>query len=330
MSRATAWRFALLIGVSIALLLAGQVVLPGFFSATQVANQLKIAAYLGLFGLSQTIAIAAGGQGLDLSVGAIATLGGIVGAALMHGSDAATPWAAIVAVIAGGAVGWLNGLGIAVLGIPPLVATLAMASVVNGGLIVFVSVLQPSSAASPLLVAIGGRALGQVPNIVIVWALVSAVAIWLLARSAWGRRLVSTGANPVVAMLSGTNIRHVRIVAYVLSGAIAALTGFCLTGYVGQAFLGLGDAYILTSIVVAAIGGVVLAGGAAPYPAVIAAAIMMTVLVSLLTAINIGEAGRQIVFGATLLGFLVLDRYLAKARQRPRPARAPVAAPVRP
>lgn len=103
-----------------------------------------------------------------------------------------------------------------------------------------------------------------------------------------------------------------------LSGSIAALTGFLLTGYVGQAFLGLGNAYVLTSIVVAAIGGVALAGGEAPYTGVVAAAIMMTVLVTLLAAINIGEAGRQIVFGATLLGFLTLDRYIGTARARTR------------
>lgn len=309
-------RWALLIGIAVALLLAGQVLLPGFLSAGQVANQMKIAAFLGLFGLCQTVAIAAGGQGLDLSVGAVATLGGILGAALMHGSDAATGYAVLAALGAGLAAGWVNGIGIAVLGIPPLVATLAMASVVNGGLIVFVSVAQPSSAASPVLVALAGQGTGGVPNIVLVWALVTAAAVWLLARSAWGRRLVCTGANPVVALLCGTDTRRVQIAAYMASGAIAAVTGFFLTGYVGQAFLGLGNAYILTSIVVAAIGGVALAGGVAPYLGVAAAAIMMTVLVSLLTAINIGEAGRQIVFGATLLGFLVLDRYLGVALAR--------------
>jgi ribose transport system permease protein len=318
MSTASAWgRPALLIGLSIALLLAGQAMLPGFFGLGQVANQLKIAAFLGLFGLCQTIVIAAGGQGLDLSVGAIATLGGILGTTIMGGSDAVTPLAGLVAVAAGLAVGCVNGFGIAVLRIPPLVATLAMASVVDGGLIVFDSVLQPSHAASPVLVGIAGRSSAGVPNIVIVWALVTAAAVWILARSAWGRRLAGTGANPIVALLSGTNVTLVKIAAYALSGGIAALTGFFLTGYVGQAFLGLGNAYILTSIVVAAIGGVALTGGAAPYPGVVAAAIMMTVLVSLLTAIDIGEAGRQIVFGATLLAFLLLDRYMASARNRP-------------
>jgi ribose transport system permease protein len=323
MNAGIAWRFALLIGISVLLLLAGQALLPGFLSATQVANQLKIAAFLGLFGLSQTIVIAAGGQGLDLSVGAVATLGGILGAALMGGSNAAAPLGALVALLAGLAAGFVNGFGIAVLGIPPLVATLAMASVVDGGLIVFVSVVQPPNSASPLLVGLAGRATGMVPNIVILWLVVIVISLWLLARSAWGRRLAGTGANPVVALLSGTNTRLVKIAAYMLSGGIAALTGFFLTGYVGQAFLGLGNAYILTSIVVAAIGGVALAGGSAPYASVVAAAIMMTVLVSLLTAINIGEAGRQIVFGATLLAFLGLDRYLATTRVRPRRVRTP-------
>jgi len=100
--------------------------------------------------------------------------------------------------------------------------------------------------------------------------------------------------------------------------SVAAFAGFLLTGYVGQAFFGLGDPYILTSIVVATIGGATFAGGRAPYLGVACAAIMMTVLVSLLTALTIGEAGRQVIFGATLLAFLALDRVL---RGRPGAAR---------
>jgi ribose transport system permease protein len=299
-------RVLLLLGLSVALLICGQILLPGFLGPTQLANQLKIAAFLGLFGLCQTIAIAAGGQGLDLSVGAVATLGGILGAALL---PALGFWpAGLVAIGAGLLVGALNGLGIAGLGVPPLVATLALASVINGGLIVGVSLFKPDNAASPAVVAIAGRATFGIPNIVLVWLVVTAIALWLLARSAWGRRLCGTGSNATVAMLSGTNTVAVRTAAYMLSGGLAALTGFLLTGYVGQAFLGLGNAYVLTSIVAAAIGGVALEGGRAPYLGVVCAAIMMTVLVSLLTAIEIGESGRQIIFGLTLLAFLVMDR----------------------
>ena len=264
---------------------------------------------------ARPIVIAAGGQGLDLSVGAAATLGGVLGAAVMQGANAMTPLGGLAACLAGLLLGTVNGIGIAVLVIPPLVATLAVASVVNGGLIVGVSAFKPSDAASAALVSLAGRTTGGVPNVVVLWAVIAAGAAWLLSRSAWGRRLCGTGANPTVALLSGTRVRAVRIAAYALSGLLAAFSGFLLTGYVGQAFLGLGNAYVLTSIVVAAIGGVALAGGRAPYIGV-AAAIMLTVLVSVLTAVNTGEAGRQIVFGATLLAFLLLDRIMTR---RPRP-----------
>ena len=307
-----AWRPALLIGLAAVLLLVGNVLLPGFGGAGQLANQVKIAAFLGLFGLCQTVVIAAGGQGLDLSVGAVATLGGVFGAAVMGGADAAMLLGGAAASFAGLLVGAVNGVGVAVLGVPPLVATLAVASVVNGGLIVGVSAFKPVDAASPALVWLAGRTTGGVPNVAVLWAAVAVAAVWLLSRSAWGRRLCGTGASPDVALLSGTRVRTVRVAAYALSGLLAAFSGFLLTGYVGQAFLGLGNAYVLTSIVVAAIGGVALTGGRAPYAGVAAAAVMLTVLVSLLTAVNIGEAGRQVTFGATLLAFLALDRIVAR------------------
>ncbi|MGH6990544.1 MAG: hypothetical protein ACREE3_11670, partial [Stellaceae bacterium] len=80
------------------------------------------------------------------------------------------------------------------------------------------------------------------------------------------------------------------------------------------AFLGLGDAYVLSSIVVAVIGGTSLAGGRGSYPGVAAAAVLITVLTSLLTTMEIGEAGRQIVFGCILIGFLLLNRRLGSLR----------------
>ena len=149
--------------------------------------------------------------------------------------------------------------------------------------------------------ALAGRATAGMPNIVLIWICLIALALWLLNRSAWGRRLCGTGANRTVALLSGTNTTLVRITAYAISGGLAALGGFLLTGYVGQAFLGLGDTYVLTSIVIAVIGGVALTGGRAPYLGVACAAIMITVLVSLLTAINIGESDDRLFSGPRFL-----------------------------
>jgi ribose transport system permease protein len=305
-------RIAGMLALLAVLLAVGQAVLPGFIGPSQIGNQLKIAAFLGLFGLCQTIVMTAGGQGLDLSVGAVATLGGVIGTAVLGAAGGSTPLAMLCAAVAGLAAGLCNGIGVALMGIPPLVATLAVASVIDGGLILGVSSLHPANAASPALVTLSGLTSGGVPNIVVLWIAVAAVAFWFL-RSGWGRRLCATGANPVTAYLSGTDTTRVRMVAYTLSGGLAGFAGILLTGYVSQAFLGLGNPYILTSVVVAAIGGVALEGGRAPYAGVICAAVILTVLISLLTALQMAEAGRQIVLGLTLLAFLLLDRVLKRA-----------------
>jgi ribose transport system permease protein len=146
-----------------------------------------------------------------------------------------------------------------------------------------------------------------VPTVALLWLLAATMMWWFLDHSAWGRRLMATGANSTAALLTGTRVRVVRMAAYTASGMIAALTGLLLVGYVGQAFLGLGTSYVLTSVVVAVIGGVSLGGGRGDYIAVAIAAVFLTVLTSLLTALQIGEAGRQCIFGATLLAFLVVN-----------------------
>lgn len=217
---------------------------------------------------------------------------------------------ALLMALAGGAVGAVNGFGVALFGVPPLVMTLAVASIVNGGLIIFKSMAQPAIAAAPFQVELAGRATLGIPNIFLLWIAIGVIAVWFLTATAWGRKVFGTGANPQVALLSGTHVTLVKILVYALSGTVAAVTGFCLIGYVGAAFLGLGDAYVLSSIVVAVIGGTALAGGKGSYPGVAAAAILITVLTSFLTTMQIGEAGRQIIFGCIIIGFLLLNRRL--------------------
>jgi ribose transport system permease protein len=300
-------RRTLLLVLMVVVMVGGQWAVPGFTNADQLANQLKIATFLGLFGISQTLVMIAGGQGLDLSVGAAATLGGIVGAAVIGAGPAGLPLALVAAALCGAVVGVINGCGITVFRVPPLVMTLAMASLVDGGLIVWSSLLHVNTAASATLVALAGRSVAGVPTVAVLWLVAGTLVWWFLDRSAWGRRLMATGANPTAALLTGARVRVVRIAAYTASAVIAALTGVLLVGYVGQAFLGLGSGYVLTSVVVAVIGGVSLGGGRGDYVAVAIAAVFITVLTSLLTALQIGEAGRQCIFGATLLVFLAVN-----------------------
>jgi ribose transport system permease protein len=310
-------RRLMLLALVVLVMIGGQLAVPGFTNLGQLGNQLKIATFLGLFGISQTLVMMAGNQGLDLSVGAAATLGGIVGAALIGSAPAGLLCAVIAAALCGAAIGGLNGFGITFFRVPPLVMTLAMGSLVDGGLIVWSSVMHVNTAASPALVALAGRSVAGVPTVALVWLVSGTLVWWFLDHSAWGRRLMATGANPTAALLTGTRVRVVRMAAYTASGMIAALTGLLLVGYVGQAFLGLGTSYVLTSVVVAVIGGVSLGGGRGDYVAVAIAAVFLTVLTSLLTALQIGEAGRQCIFGATLLAFLVVNGWSLSGRVRP-------------
>ncbi|MDB5837184.1 MAG: hypothetical protein JWR14_7014 [Caballeronia sp.] len=307
-------RRSLLLLLVVLVLVGGQLVVPGFTNASQFGNQLKIATFLGLFGISQTIVMMAGGQGLDLSVGASATLGGIVGAALINQGPAGMLLALSAAALCGAVIGLLNGVGIVLFKVPPLVMTLAMGSLVDGGLIVWSSVMHVNTAASPALIGLAGHSVAGLPVIAILWFVAAAVVWWFVDRTAWGRRLMATGANPTAAFLTGTRVRLVRGLAYLFSAMIAAITGLLLVGYVGQAFLGLGTGYVLTSVVVAVIGGVSLGGGRGDYVAVAIAALFLTVLTSLLTALQIGEAGRQCIFGATLLVFLAINGWTVTGR----------------
>jgi ribose transport system permease protein len=300
-------RLLLLVLVAL-VLIAGQLAVPGFTNPEQMGNQLKIATFLGLFGISQTLVMIAGGQGLDLSVGAAATLGGIIGAALIGSVPGGLAAALVGAIACGIVIGLVNGVGIATFRVPPLVMTLAMASLVDGALIVWSSIVHANTAASPGLVMLSGRSVFGVPSVLLLWIAAAALTFGFLEHSAWGRRLMATGANPTAAWLTGVRVHRVRIGAYVASAVIAALTGVLLVGYVGQAFLGLGNTYVLTSVVVAVIGGVSLAGGRGDYLNVAFATIFITVLTSLLTALQIGEAGRQGIFGVTLLAFLAVNR----------------------
>jgi ribose transport system permease protein len=307
-------RRLMLLALVVLVMIGGQLAVPGFTNLGQLGNQLKIATFLGLFGISQTLVMMAGNQGLDLSVGAAATLGGIVGAALIGSEPAGLLCAIMAAALCGAVIGGLNGFGITFFRIPPLVMTLAMGSLVDGGLIVWTSVMHVNTAASPALVALAGRSVAGVPTVALLWLVAGIVVWWLLDHSAWGRRLMAAGANPTAALLTGTRVRVVRMAAYTASGTIAALTGLLLVGYVGQAFLGLGTSYVLTSVVVTVIGGVSLGGGRGDYVAVAIAAVFLTVLTSLLTALQIGEAGRQCIFGATLLAFLAVNGWSVSRR----------------
>lgn len=301
----------------IALLLAvglfalGGILRPGFASPTLAINILRLSAFLGIVAAGQTLVIISGGEGIDLSVGAVITLGAVLVYRLTGGRDELALPTVGLALAVGAAVGAINGLGITLLRIPPLVMTLGMTGVVQG-LILVVTQGQMIGATPPALGALVNRPLALgIPGAIPLWLLIG-VAMWLLLeRTAFGKQLFAIGVNRLTARLSGVRVPLMVALTYTFSGLLAALGGVVLLGYTQNVFLNLGAAYTLPSVAAVVVGGTLLAGGQGSYWGTMAGAVVLTLLTSLLTTLQLPESTRQIVYGATLL--LLLSVY---GRQR--------------
>ena len=205
----------------------------------------------------------------------------------------------------GGLFGLFNGLGIACLRIPPLVMTLGMLGVLQGLLIVIRNGIPSGRAAPALSDFVVHPFLLGISGMLWLWLLIALFMAFLLHRTVLGYRIYAVGSNEVTAYMTGIPVKTIRVCVYMFCGMFAALAGVCLLGYSGSSFSNVGDQYQLPSIIAVVLGGTSLAGGRGAYTGTIAGAVLLIVLQSLLTTLNIDEAGRQVIFGATLL-FLML------------------------
>ena len=267
----------------------------------QAINILRLSVFLGIIAAGQTLVIISGGEGIDLSVGAVVTLSAILVYVICNGRDAYVLPALLAAVLTGAVIGFLNGSGIVYLKISPLVMTLGMAGVVTG-LILVAQHGNVSGAVAPIMTRIIARPLiGRIPGAIIIW-IIFAGLIWLLMeRTAFGKQLFAIGANRVTARLSGINVDLMVLATYTLGGLLAGLGGFLVVANTGVVFIALGNPFVFPSIAAVTVGGTLLAGGKGSYWGTMAGALVLTLITSLLTTMQLPDSVRQIVLGATLL-----------------------------
>jgi ribose transport system permease protein len=295
----------------VALFIFGEIIAPGFLSFGHLMSVLRLSVFLGIVALGQALVVMAGGEGIDLSVGSVLSLGVCISSSLLLGKDANIPVALLAATAAGFAIGLVNGVGVSYVGIPPLIMTLAMASVVEGLSLIYTGGY-PRGTAPELLEALGSGRILQIPNMLIMWIVVIIGASLVLFRKRWGAVLFGVGANSITAELSGINVKRFRMFVYGICGAIAGLAGFFVLGYVGTPYLNLGAPYLMTSIAAVAIGGISLAGGAGSYLGAAIGCVLLTTLSSILVALKTTESVRQIVYGS--LVFIIVVAYTRRKR----------------
>ena len=270
--------------ILVVLLLAAQLMSPGYLKPTHVAGILRLASFMGIAAIGQNLTILTGG--IDLSIANTITFANVIAAQIMMGRNENLPAALFAVIVMGVMVGFINGVGIHWLKIPPFIMTLGVGTVIQGVFLIYTKGA-PKGNASPLLKAICGQSfIGILSGIVVIWAVMAAVTIVLLRNTPYGRKIYSVGTNEQAARFSAV---------------IAAVSGFFLVGYTGTSFLDVGTSYNTKTIAAVIIGGTAITGGKGGYIGTIAGAIIMTILDDFLTIVNIPEAGRQIMQGVIIV-----------------------------
>ncbi len=281
------------------LVIASELARPGIVSTDWVGTTLRAAVPLAILAGCQTLTMLTGG--IDLSVGAVASMAGFVVATLVGGQGI---WVAMLVALAIAAlVGMVSGIGVGVFKVHPLIMTLGMGLVVLGLANVWqIVMVQTGAGVPPGLRSIGTeRVGGLVPYSLIVFVPLTALILVGLRRSGYGRMLYAIGDNPIAARLSGARAWQILLVLYMISALLAAIAGFLISGLTNVASVTLADSYVLPSVAAAVIGGTSILGGRGGFSGTIVGALILTVLSSLLTSLGLPEALRQVLFGAIIV-----------------------------
>jgi ribose transport system permease protein len=211
--------------------------------------------------------------------------------------------AVLYGIAIGFAVGLLNGVGIALLRVQPLVMTLGTGLMTEGMLVVYSQKMMAAGPHVPQFIDdLGaGKMFGIVPNSVFLWAPIAIAIIFILRHTGYGRLLYAVGDNRGACDLSGIRVWRVVLVTYLVCSILAAVAGLVIVGAVDAANLSLADVYLLPSIAAVIIGGTSIFGGRGGYAGTIIGALILTVLNSILTLLDVPEPVRQILYGAIIL-----------------------------
>jgi len=283
---------------------AASLLTRGFGAYGHLRYLLELAAVIGLVAAGQTLVVIGGG--IDLAVGAVITVTAILLPLLSVAWDPTGLVGVAATLLVAAGIGFLNGLGIAALRVHPLIMTLAMATLLQG-LLVIVAGGSAITVRNPVVEWLGSARPAGVPVGILLWLVVSAGVLVLLHRTAAGARIFALGTSPLAARLSGVDIGRTTILLYTLSGLAAGIAGVLVLGMNRQGYVGIGDPYLLTSIAAVVLGGTSILGGRGTYAGTIPGAILLVTVTALITVVNASPGWRSILFGGLILGLLLLS-----------------------
>ena len=275
----------------------------GIVSTFWVGNLIKFAIPLAMIAACQVLTMLTGG--IDLSAGVVATCAAFVCATLTPLLGVAPAMAVAMAV--GAVVGLVNGFGVGVVRVHPLIMTLGTGLIATGCLQVYQRFVIATGTEIPgLLEWLGtGRTL-EMPNGLFLFVPFAAFVLWLMRGTGFGRLLFALGSNEHAAKLSGVRSWQVYLALYALSGLIAALAGLLYLGMIRAPSLSLANPLMLPSVAAAVIGGTSIFGGRGSYAGAIVGALILRVIDTMLTLAQMPEGARIALFGLIILAVTAL------------------------
>lgn len=284
---------------------------PIFLTYSNIIDVCRNTSYTLVIAVGMTFVLIA--KGLDLSVGSLMALGGLISSlAMFHGVPILL--AVLLGLLVGAAFGMVNAFCIVKLNIPAMIATLGSMYMARG----LVLVITKGSPVFPLPEAFGnfGKAyfLG-VPYVVLIALLLSIVAHLVLSRTTYGRKVYAIGGNPETAKFAGINVAMVTGSCYLISGVLAALSGILTAARMGSGQPSIGDGTEMTVITAVIIGGTSLNGGAGTILGTVLGALLMNVLSSGMNLVGISAYWQKFVMGLIIIIAVGADMYQRNRRR---------------
>lgn len=277
---------------------------PSFLSVTNLFNVFKQITVAGVVGCGMTFVILTGG--IDLSVGSILGLSGVLAAGVLE-STGNTAFAIALALAVGILCGAMNGFFVSFCEIPPFISTLGMMTLLRGCVLVYTKG-SPISIKSDAYKFFGKGAIAGIPVPVVILILLFLLAHYILTQTSFGRSVYAFGGNREAARLSGISTRFTEWMVYTINGLMCGIAGVILTARLGSAQSTSGTGIEMDAIAAVILGGTSLSGGVGFVLPTVVGAMIMGIIDNILTLMNVNPHATNIVKGAVILIAVLVDK----------------------
>ena len=281
---------------------------PAFVSTENLIGILYQISLIGIMAVCSTFVVISGG--IDLSVGPVVALAGLMAAFTLEGTGLALVPAVLAGIAIGAGVGLLNGLAVARFQLPPIVVTLAMMSIVRGAaLLVGGSVLHLIREPAAFLFIGSGRVVG-LPIPIFIFVATAAIMWFIQTRTSFGLSVFAIGENAAAARLCGLALTRVRMLVYLISGAGAGIAGVILAAQVRTASANYGNGIELDVIAAIVLGGTSLKGGSGAIYRSVIGALLIGGMNNGLSILNVSTNLQLVAKGVIIVVAIALDNFL--------------------